>query len=94
MKCSHIHTYYPNKEIEEETVDAWDKEKEALFQPGFCNGNNEVVKIFNQECVICFETDSVNASRQCGHQCMGESCYHKKCEIDMLKCALSIQGEV
>ena len=53
-----------------------------------------MVKIFNQESVMCFETDSVNASRQCGHQCMGKSCYHKICETDMLKCALSIQGQV
>ena len=43
-------------------------EDDDLIEANYCNGTSEVVKIFNQKCVICYEIDSVYAFRQCGHQ--------------------------
>ena len=61
-------------------------EDEVLIEPSYTIGKNEVVKIFYQKCVICFERDSVYAFRQCGHQCICEQCYENKGVIDILKC--------
>ena len=36
-----------------------DEENEDLIETNYCNGTNEVVKIFNQRCVLCYEKDSV-----------------------------------
>ena len=47
-----------------------------------------MVKIFNQKCVICLESDSDYALRQCGHQCICEQCYYNKGDIDILKCVV------
>ena len=52
------------------------------------NGNNEVVEIFNQKCVICLERDSDYAFGQGGHQCFCEQCYQNKSDIDILKCVV------
>ena len=51
---------------------------ENLIETRYVNGNNEVNKFFDQKCVICLETDSVYAFRQCGHQCICQDCYEKK----------------
>ena len=51
---------------------------EDLTETRYLNGNNEVVKFFNQKCVICYERDSIYAFRQCGHQCICQDCYQKK----------------
>ena len=61
-------------------------EDEILIEPSYTNGNNNVVKIFDQKCVICFERDSVYAFRQCGHQCICEKCYENKGDFDILPC--------
>ena len=50
--------------------DVWSGQKEGLFKPENCNGNNEMVKIFNQKCLISFENFTFYAFRQCGHQCV------------------------
>ena len=63
-------------------------EDEILIEPSYTNGNNEVVKIFNQKCVICFERDSIYAFRQCGHQCICDQCYENKGDIDILTCVV------
>ena len=94
MECNQIHTYHPDEEVEEKVLDAWDREPEAFFKPDFCNGKNEMMKILNQKCVVCFERESVYAFRQCGHQCMCESCYQIKSDIDMLKSIVCRQGKV
>ena len=65
-----------------------DEENEDLIETIYTNGNNEMVKLFNQMCVICLERDSVYAFRQCGHQCICEQCYQKNGDIDMLKCVV------
>ena len=62
---------------------------EDLIQTNYCNGNNEVVEIFNQKCVICYGRDSVYAFRQWGHQCICEQFYQKKNDIEILKCVVS-----
>ena len=49
------------------------------------NGSNEIVKVFNQKCVICLERNSDYIFKQCGHQCICEDCYQKKGDIDVLK---------
>ena len=83
-----IHTFWPGHGeddddlVEEDVVE----ETEDLIETQYFNGNNEVVKIFNQKCVICLEKDSVYSFRQCGHQCICEQCYDNKGNIDILKC--------
>ena len=84
-----IHTFWPGHGedddddlVEEDVVE----ENEDLIETPYLNGKNEVVKIFNQKCVICFEKDSIYAFRQCGHQCICEQCYDNKGNIDILKC--------
>ena len=70
-----------------------DEENEDNFQEDvniheleYTDGDNKIVKVFNQKCVICFERDSEYTFKQCGHQCICEQCYQNKGDIDMLKC--------
>ena len=44
-----IHTYYSNNNEE----DIWIEEEEVFFEPNYCNGSNDVKKIFIQNNVIC-----------------------------------------
>ena len=51
-----IHTFWPGFEEHEENEDDYlveeDEENEDLIDTKFYNGNNEVVKIFSQKCVM------------------------------------------
>ena len=79
-----IYTFWPGHgEDQNENV-----EDVILIEPSYTNGNNEVVKIFSQKCVICFERDSIYAFRQCGHQCICDQCYENKSDIDILACVV------
>ena len=83
-----IHTFYPHEEDgenEDDDLVEEDEENEALIETIYTNGNKQMVKIFNQKCVICLERDSVYAFRQCGHQCTCEQCYENIGDNDMLK---------
>ena len=64
------------------------EEYEDLIETIYTTGNNEMVKIFSQKCVICLETDSDYAFRQRGHQCICKQCYRNKGDIDILKCVV------
>ena len=83
-----IHSFWLGHEeddmVEEDVVE----ENEDLIETQYFSGNNEVVKIFNQKCVICYERESVYAFRQCGHQCICEQCYQSKGDIDISKCVV------
>ena len=83
------HTFWARygADIENEDGDD-DWVEEDIVETQYFNGNNEVVKIFNQKCVICYERDSVYAFRQCGHQCICEQCYQNKGDINILKCVV------
>ena len=59
--------------------------KRTLDKPVYCNGNNEMVNIFNQNYLICSRNPSVKAFRQYGHQCICESCHQKEDDIDIAK---------
>ena len=89
LERSLIHTCWPDngEDIDNGGDDLVEKDGD-LTEPDYCNGNNEVVKIFNQKCVICYERDSVYAFRQCGHQCICEPCYRNKSDFDILKCVV------
>ena len=85
LECSLIHTYWPDREEDDDDV----VEEENLIEtPAYLNGDNEVVKIFNEKCVICSERDSVYAFRESGHQCICQQCYENKGDIDILKCVV------
>ena len=91
LERSLIHTFWPDvgEDIEDED-DISDVEDEVeehgdLIETQYLNGNNEVVKIFNQKCVICYERDGVNAFRQSGHQCSREQCYQNKGDNNIIK---------
>ena len=84
-----IHSFWSGHGEDIENVDDdEDLVEEDVVETQYFNGNNEVVKIFNQKCVICYERDSVYAFRQCGHQCICEQCYQSKGDIDILKCVV------
>ena len=91
-----IHSFWvghgENEESENDDDDLFEEdvveENEDLIETQYFNGNNEVVKIFNQKCVICYERESVYAFRQCGPQCICEQCYQSKGDIDILKCVV------
>ena len=74
LERSLIQTFWPGvEEDREDEVDISDvedefEEDEDLIETHYLNGNNEVVKIFNQKCVVCLERKSISAFRQCGHQ--------------------------
>ena len=91
LERSLIHTFWPDVEeiIENEDADLVEEdvvgENEDSIETQYFNGNNEVAKILNQKCVICYERDSVYAFRLCGHQCVCEQCYQIKSDIDILK---------
>ena len=92
LEHTQIHTFYPldEEDVENEDDDLVeeDEEIEDLIEANYCNGNNEVVKLFNQRCLICSERDGVYAFRQCGHQCVCEDCYQNRSDIDLLKCVV------
>ena len=54
----------------------------------YTDGSIEIVKVFNQKCVICLERDSEYIFKQCGHQCICGQCYQNKGDIDILKCVV------
>ena len=86
-----IHTCWPGhgQDIENEDDDLVEEvvigEDVDLIETQYLNGNNEVVKIFIQKCVIIYERESVYAFRQCGHQCICEQYYQNKSDINILK---------
>ena len=96
LERSLIHTCWPGHGEDIENEDEDDdlveedvvEENDDLIDTQYFNGNNEVVKIFNQKCVICYERESVYAFRQCGHQCICENCHQNKGDIDILKCVV------
>ena len=94
LERSLIHTNWHGHgediENENDIADVEDEveEDENLIETPYLNGNNKVVKIFNQKCVICLERDSVYAFRQCGHQCICVDCYQSKGDINILKCVV------
>ena len=94
LERSLIHTFWPGhgEDIENEDdildVEEENEEHEDLIETSYTNGNKEVVKIFNQKCVVCLERDSDYAFRQYGHQCICEQCYQNRGDIDILKCVV------
>ena len=91
LEYRQIHTFYPHEEDEEYEDGDLVKEVEGnedLIETNYSKGTNEVVKIFKQKRVICYERDSVYAFRQCGHQCFFELYYQNRGDIDLLKCAV------
>ena len=88
LERSMIHTFWPGIEDDISDVEDEVEEDEDLVEINYANGKNEIVKFFNQKCVICYEKDSVYAFRQCGHQCICEQCYQNKGDIDILKCVV------
>ena len=86
-----IHSFWPGngEDIDDDLVEEDEVEgNEDLIETQYFNGTNEAVKIFNQNCVICYERESVYAFRQCGHQCICEQWYQSKGDINILKCVI------
>ena len=78
IAANRIHSSWPGMEcgFMEEIVE--DEEDVNIHELEYTDGSNEVVKTFNQKCVICFERDSDYIFKQCGHQCICEECHQKK----------------
>ena len=91
LERKRIHSFWPDMQSgfvgeivgyeDEEDV----KENFNIHELEYTDGSNEVVKNFNQNCVICHEQDSENLFKQCGHQCISGDCYQNKGDIDILK---------
>ena len=87
IECSLIHSYWLNREEDDDDDNVIEQEN-LIETPEYLNGDNEVVKIFSEKCVICLEQDSIYAFRLCGHQCICQQCYENKGNIDILKCVV------
>ena len=91
-----IHTSWPGhgEDIENGDGDLSEENEDNIpedvniHELEYTNGSNEIVKVFNQKCVICLERDSDYIFKQCGHQCICEECYQNKGDIDILKCVV------
>ena len=63
LKHTPIHTCWPGFEEdmkdEDDDLAEEDEENEDLIETYYTNGDNEMVKIFNQKCVIYLERDSL-----------------------------------
>ena len=93
LERSLIHTLWPGYGEDQDQDQNGDEdedkdEDDVMIETNYCHGNIEVVKTFNQKCVICLERDSDYPFRQCGHQCICEQCYQKRVDIDILKCVV------
>ena len=92
LEHTQIHSFYldsdENVEDEDDVLVEEDVEDVDLIETNYRNGINEVVKIFFQKCVICYERGIVYAFRQCGRQCICEQCYQNNSDIDILKCVI------
>ena len=90
IECNRIHSSWLSMEsgdMEEIDEDEKDVEEDvSIDELGYIDGSNEVVKIFNQKCVICLERDSDYFFKECGRQCICDQCYQNKDNIDILKC--------
>ena len=90
LERSLIHTFWPGhgEDIENEENEDNIQEDIKIHELQYTNGNNKIVKVFNQKCVICFERESVYIFKQCGHQCICEQFYQNNGKIDILKCVV------
>ena len=94
LERSQIHCCWPHDDEEDQDVelvvegDVLVEEDEGLIETNYCNGNYEVVKIFNRKGVIYYGRDNVYAFRQGGHQCICEQCHQNKGDIDIMKCVV------
>ena len=89
LQCNRIDSSGPGMEcgfMEEIVEDEEDVEEDVkIHELDNTDGSKEIVKIFNQKCVICLERDSDNIFKQCGQQCICEECYQNERDIDVLK---------
>ena len=69
-----LERYFDEDEEEDDEVEDEDEEDE-INEEEFYNGTNEMVKIFNQKCVLCSEKDTIYAFRKCGYLCLCENCF-------------------
>ena len=76
-----LHTHFTNDEDQKEDDNAIPDPPMVME---YHIGNDEMVKIFNQKCVICLESPSIYAFCLCGHQFILEN-FFKKVKI-MLIC--------
>ena len=80
MDCGFMEEIVEDEEDVEEDVNIHELE--------YIDGSNEVVKFFNQKCVISLERDSDYMFKECCHQCICEKCYQNKGDIDLLNCVI------
>ena len=86
LECNRIQSSWPGMEcgfmeeiVEDEEIDEDDAEEDVILDElEYTDGSNEVVKSFNQKCVICLERYSDYTFEECGHQYICEECYQKK----------------
>ena len=74
LDCNRIHSPWVSMECGymEKIIEEDIEEDDDIHELEYTDESNEVVKIFNQKCVICLERDSGYIFKQCGHQCICE----------------------
>ena len=84
-----IHSFWSahGEDIENEEDDLVEEDIN-IHEIEYTHGDNEIVKVFNQKCVICLEQDSDYIFKNCGHQCICQQGYQNKGDIDILKCVV------
>ena len=84
MECGFMEYIVVDEEDVEDEEDV--QEDVSIHELEYTDGSNELVKIFNQKCVICLARHSECIFKQRGHQCICQECYQNKGNIDKLKC--------
>ena len=88
IEFSLIHSYWLNQDEDDDDDDDVIEQEILIEKPAYLNGDNEIVKFFNEKCVIRLEYDSIYAFRKCGHQCICQQCYENKGDINILTCVV------
>ena len=72
--------------LENVNVFLGETENENEDELPYHNGNNHVVRIFEQKGDICLESHSVFAVRQSSHPSICPKCYKSKDDVNIIKC--------
>ena len=96
LGCNQIHSSWPGEKrgsMEESVENEQDVEEHVeqdvnIHELEYNDGSNEVVKVFNQKCVIYFKRDSDYKFWKCGQQCFCEESYQNKGDTDISICVV------
>ena len=88
LHSEQFHTCYTDEEEGDEDQEEDNAIPDTAMIMVYHDLNNEIVKIFNQKCVIYLDNPSNHAFCLCGHQFICEHSFQNKSDVDLLKCVI------